>query len=461
MAKLTRKKPQPRPLAGSMAIELKVKPSGRSGFVMATIYHTGRRVRFSVGLSRIDINAWDKTHSKPRGDSLEAVGVRSAMDYVRSVTEQVFNDARQEVIRAVKENRLSSADPLLLLGQIQKTFSPTGGATDRPSGLVLSYGTFTNEYKPKGTSRELAVGTKKPYTTTGRLLSEWIANRSTGLVVGDFSMNSPVARVKAERLASEFYEWLTQQRTAKDGTPKTYNDGSAMKVCKTLNTFLGWCEAKGIGGYGKLYRFPLENVEYEATALEEADVTALEALDLIEGSRMWHVRNLFLLACYTGLRYSDWGRIRPELWKRAEQTVANQKGKETCVVVHRNEVRRILRLYESTGLPNVATNTKYSAKVNLCLKEVCRSAGLVRSVKVEDKRNGRMEVEYRPLCDVVTTHVGRATFITTELRKGVSRDIVKKQSGHKSDSSFRRYDGRTSKDVADVYSVTEYLEERI
>lgn len=47
--------------------------------------------------------------------------------------------------------------------------------------------------------------------------------------------------------------------------------------------------------------------------------------------------------------------------------------------------------------------------------------------------------EYVPFYEVLTTHVGRKSFITNSLILGIPERVVKEVSGHKDEKSFQQY----------------------
>ena len=78
-------------------------------------------------------------------------------------------------------------------------------------------------------------------------------------------------------------------------------------------------------------------------------------------------------------------------------------------------------------------------KMNDYLKEVALLSGLNRTVtKVRYRGSERIETT-KPLCDYVSTHMARRTFISYMFRKGMDSELIRAISNHKSLSSFVRY----------------------
>lgn len=78
-------------------------------------------------------------------------------------------------------------------------------------------------------------------------------------------------------------------------------------------------------------------------------------------------------------------------------------------------------------------------RFNRLLKEMATEAKLIRTVPIVERRRGMAKHINLPLNEVLSSHIGKKTFITNALILGMSETEVKKISGHKDDKSFRRY----------------------
>lgn len=131
----------------------------------------------------------------------------------------------------------------------------------------------------------------------------------------------------------------------------------------------------------------------------------IEALDL--GGTIGIVRDMFLLACYTGLSFSDMAKMRPEDFKTT--------GGRVRLRSHRVKTGG---LYSLTILPQAEAVLERlhwrgdwvsNQKANQYLKAIQAMAGIDTKL---------------------TMHVGRHTFATWALSHGVSIEVVSKMLGH-------------------------------
>jgi integrase len=94
-------------------------------------------------------------------------------------------------------------------------------------------------------------------------------------------------------------------------------------------------------------------------------------------------------------------------------------------------------LFPRTELGNGISNNKF----NKYIKDVCRIVGLNRRVKQQTwDLTGSVETSKRkPLYEVVSSHIGRRTFIKEQVLRGVPTRVIMSMTGHKSRKVFDGY----------------------
>jgi len=110
------------------------------------------------------------------------------------------------------------------------------------------------------------------------------------------------------------------------------------------------------------------------------------------------------------------------------------------------KAKSILRKYNY----ELGAQAKALKNYNLDLKELCRLAGLTEEVSTLKLKLTDKISESTPLCDLVSSHVGRTTFITNCLISGISPFIVMSYSGHQKIETLEYYmklAGNTSGDA--------------
>jgi integrase len=158
------------------------------------------------------------------------------------------------------------------------------------------------------------------------------------------------------------------------------------------------------------------------------------------------VKDLFLFQIFTGIRYSDLERVTKSFVKNDQLSFIMFKTNRRVSIPLHSKAKSILRKHNY----EIGAKAKALKNYNLDLKALCRSAGLTEEVSnLKLKLTDRIP-ESTPLCDLVSSHVGRTTFITNCLISGISPFIVMSYSGHKKIETLTYYmklAGNTSEDA--------------
>lgn len=226
---------------------------------------------------------------------------------------------------------------------------------------------------------------------------------------------------------------------------------SARNHCKIFKALGEWItERRGVSVPYKAFRLPPENPP-EIIALTEEELHSIENVDLSHNRRLGLARDLFLLECYTGLRYSDAVALSYDNVNRAEGVldVVNQKTKVRVRIPLHSRLLALLKAYEMTP-PKIA-----NAELNRLVKRVAALAGITEPVRVMVYKGEQGQQHTVPKCEAITTHTGRRTFVTIALRRGALPEDVMKISGHKDYKSFQRYidanERRAAENVRDAW----------
>jgi integrase len=156
------------------------------------------------------------------------------------------------------------------------------------------------------------------------------------------------------------------------------------------------------------------------------------------------VRDLFLIGCYTGLRFSDLTQLKKENIT-AENTIniTTQKTNQKVVVPIHPVVKEIFKKYDYK-LPKMPSNQKF----NEYLKEVAKLAGLKEPVTIESTKGSFRVSETTEKYNLVTSHTARRSFATNAFLSDMPSISIMKITGHKTESAFMKYIKMSAKDNA-------------
>lgn len=154
------------------------------------------------------------------------------------------------------------------------------------------------------------------------------------------------------------------------------------------------------------------------------------------------VRDMFVLACNLGQRYSDMVRITPENFNRNIFSCVQQKtGGKARVDIDALSITpsltyKILEKYGYSSPTTLPIN-----KYNSMLHELVRLIGdeFNEEYKIEEKISGSMQVTTKKKWELISSHTARRTFISFNTIRGIPMPEVMRASGHKSLSCVQKY----------------------
>jgi integrase len=201
-----------------------------------------------------------------------------------------------------------------------------------------------------------------------------------------------------------------------------------------IKSFLHWCVKREITSNVKWQRFsvsaPPDGLK---VALTKAELNALRNTPL-PNSHLRNARDLFLISCLTGLRHSDYCRIKAEHVRDGLLTLRMEKTDSYVSVPLSEESERLIARLIAGEIHAISNQ-----KLNRYLKELGQICGLTDPFEVNEFR-GKMKVSRTvPKYELIGTHTGRRTFATSLLLSGLPAQTVMLFTGHKDLKSFSKY----------------------
>jgi len=404
-------------------------PKATGKTLIFLIYRIGEtRLKYSTG-ETIDPGYWDAT----RQSATETIkGNKPLLDSLKTINLQL-NRYKNKVLEIETYWKTQKIDPNIknLKQELDKEFKklpepvPVPDPEPEPDKINLfsfietyiSNVRFTRTVPPK----PINPRTIQKYRTTQRVLKEFAAKKRGGKL--DF-----------ENIDLLFYQDFTEylQKTYKH-TPNTIG-----KYIRNLKVFLKEATEAGVNTNhlfeSKKFAAPTETVEH--IYLNDQELDKLYFLDLSTCKRLESVRDLFLVSCYTGLRFQDFTTITPEniIDGKTKLKISTQKTGQTVVIPIHWRVAEILTRYEN-NLPRAISNQK----MNEYLKELAKLAEITDPVQIVKTKGGKREILNFGKCELVTCHTGRRTFATNLYKAGVPAQSIMKLTGHKTEAVFMKY----------------------
>jgi integrase len=211
------------------------------------------------------------------------------------------------------------------------------------------------------------------------------------------------------------------------------------KSNKALKAFLNWCFDKGIVNRFSLKCFPSISEDVDKIYLTEEDLVLLENLHVTDPHAK-KVRDLFLVGCESGLRFSDFIRISEHDIRNNELHIIPKKTKNSgvkkLIIPLSERFKTILNSYNGI-LPNYDKNQV--TRFNATIRELCCEANMTDDIKFYREVAGETILVIKKKYEEVSSHTCRRTFCTLKFLKGMPAQAIMKFSGHKSERNFLKY----------------------
>jgi len=181
--------------------------------------------------------------------------------------------------------------------------------------------------------------------------------------------------------------------------------------------------------------FDTRREETDSIYLTEDQI--LEMLQINDFDEPVHevVRDIFVLGCFTGMRFSDYSSIDTTAIRNNRlEFVQKKTGGKVTIPIH-PVVTTILKKYNNT-LPAVPENNEFNRIIKLVGEKLpSLHVPFIKQVTYKRERVELVEMKYAFL----QTHTARRSFCSNEYLKGTDPLIIMSISGHKSHKSFTRY----------------------
>lgn len=178
----------------------------------------------------------------------------------------------------------------------------------------------------------------------------------------------------------------------------------------------------------KVLKSDIDNI-----ALTFREVELLERLDLSKNPAWDKSRDIFLMGCYTALRFSDLKRLMPTHFKENYIAIITKKTKKEVIIPMKLEMRKLAEKYQFQA-PKISEQ-----KVNEYIKSIAKMAGIVDQIEKRETIGGEDRINISSKYERITTHTARRTAATHMYQRGILSYDIMAITGHKTESSFLKY----------------------
>jgi integrase len=241
----------------------------------------------------------------------------------------------------------------------------------------------------------------------------------------------------------QFYdEYMDYQLNVKENSHNLFG-----KRIKTIKTFLNDATIRGNNIHLMYKGFKLTVKDSDNIYLTEDEIKKMYKLDLSENERLERVRDLFVVGCRTGLRYSDLVTIRKENISKDGIKVITKKTGKTLNTVIIEETQEILEKY-SYELPNIS-----KTNLNKYIKEVGELAGIDEISHKDTYKAGKPISIKTKKYERISSHTARRSFATNMYKGGHPIYYLMHIIGHKKESTFLNYIKVTNEEAVKIITM--------
>lgn len=380
-------------------------------YILLTFRYQAGRLKKATG-EKINANFWDKTKQRATYDKQNQskhTRVNSLLDTFAAVVIQIYRDFNLGSISI--EDFKNEIDYRM---EFKARPEPP-----KPANVPTLFEFIQNEFLPE--QEKNAYTTRKALASVFNHLQQYAKEKRGGILHYE-DLNF--------KFFADFKKWLHE-------APRLHSIDTAGKTIKRVKQIARASQERRYHSVTDYQGVKTKTSKTSKFALTFEELEQLYALDLAGNPRLEKVRDLFLIGAYTGLRFSDFTRIRPEYVETIDgETILTVTAAKTGQVVSMPLFpipAAILRKYD------YQTPKMSNQKMNDYLKELGQVAGMTDKMIVTNTAGGKRSEVALSKWERLTTHVARRSFATNFYRAGYPAVVLMKITGHTTERQFMQY----------------------
>jgi len=189
--------------------------------------------------------------------------------------------------------------------------------------------------------------------------------------------------------------------------------------------------------------FKVLDEETDAIYLTYEEIGKMYNADISHDPTLALYRDMFVLGCLTGLRFSDYSTLSGSDLRNGMLYKKTNKMDNWVVIPLRKEAIDIFNRRYATGVPKISNPV-----FNRYIKEIAELAGINQPITFSYKKGNKDVSITKPKAKWVTSHTCRRSFCTNEYLAGTEISLIMKISGHKTHKDFFKYIRVTQEEAA-------------
>ena len=280
----------------------------------------------------------------------------------------------------------------------------------------------------KGKNKVIAKGTIVKYNTTLHKLKEYEERFKIKIKFTDLDLT----------FYDKFVNFLSQEQKINLGTIGNY--------IGTIKTIARNAKLKGLPVHPDIEHpnFFVPKITSDSIYLNDTEINTIFNYNFKGVERLENTRDLFIIGLRTGLRISDFLRLKDGNIKNGYITIETQKTGQTVTIPLHPQVKAILE--KRGGFPRAISDQKFNEHV----KELCKVANFTDKVQGSkmNKETKRKEEGVFEKWELTSSHICRRSFASNLYGK-LDNLTIMAITGHQTETQFLKYIKITSTEKAD------------
>lgn len=224
---------------------------------------------------------------------------------------------------------------------------------------------------------------------------------------------------------------------------KDYAANTIASQFSIMKVWLSEAEMEGLITDKAFHRYTTKVQDVDNIYLSEDEIQRIYNIDFSDEaiisqvdfkSSIEQTRDLFVIACWSGLRFGDWKDLSKADFTADTMTITTHKTNKTVVIPLHPMVKSIIRKYNGE-LPMAVDKTHALKQIRKCgeLANISEEVSLARVV------GGKTVIRKEPKYNFIMNHTARRAFATNMYLRGVRSISIMAITGHTTEANFLKY----------------------
>ena len=294
----------------------------------------------------------------------------------------------------------------------------------KPTEFINAYIERKSQMVNRDTQRKIVSGTIYNHRNALKRLQKFCEDKNIRLAWEIFN----------DQFEERFTAWMMDKNYASNTISAQY---SIMKV------WLGEAELQGLITDKSFHRYRTKCQDVENVYLSEEDINKINAINFEDETIKRQIdpreqieitRDLFIVACWTGLRFSDWKDLSGVNIHNDTMVVHTHKTNTTVVIPLHPMVKAIIAKYNGV-LPKCTHKTHTLKHIRKCAE----LAGINEQVSLSRVKGGQSIIRTGAKSQFIMNHTARRSFATNMYLRGIPSLSIMAITGHTTEANFLKY----------------------